>query len=71
MDEAAALKGRAGELRKLEGGMVDIGPDGYKVPQGSEPRLRIEDIVKPNFSTLRIAVLTRFDQLFCAKSRRR
>jgi hypothetical protein len=31
--EAAALKKRAAELRKLEGGMVEIVHDGYKVPQ--------------------------------------
>jgi hypothetical protein len=31
--EAAALKKRAAELRKLEGGIVEIVPDGYKVPQ--------------------------------------
>ena len=31
--EAAVLKKRAAELRKLEGGMVEIVQDGYKVPQ--------------------------------------
>jgi len=31
--DAAALKMRAKELRDLDGGMVDVGPDGYKVPQ--------------------------------------
>ena len=31
--EAAALKIRAKELRDLEGGMVEIVEDGYKVPQ--------------------------------------
>ena len=31
--EAAALKKRAAELRKLEGGMIEIIQDGYKVPQ--------------------------------------
>ena len=33
MDEAAFLKKRAAELRKLEGGMVAIVQDGYKVLQ--------------------------------------
>ncbi len=32
MAEAAALKKRAGELRKLEGGTIDVIQDGYKVP---------------------------------------
>src|SRR5262249_57362457 len=31
--EAAALKTRATELRDLDGGMVEIVQDGYKVPQ--------------------------------------
>jgi hypothetical protein len=31
--EAAALRKRAAELRKLEGGMVEIVQHGYKVPQ--------------------------------------
>jgi len=31
--DAVALKIRAKELRDLDCGMVDIGPDGYKVPQ--------------------------------------
>jgi hypothetical protein len=31
--ETAALKKRAAEIRKLEGGMVEIVQDGYKVPQ--------------------------------------
>jgi hypothetical protein len=31
--EAAALKKRAAELRKLEGGMIEIIQDGYEVPQ--------------------------------------
>jgi hypothetical protein len=30
--EAAALKKRAAELRKLEGGTIDVIQDGYKVP---------------------------------------
>ena len=34
--EAAALRKRAAELRKLEGGIVEIVPDGYKVPQDQE-----------------------------------
>jgi len=33
MDEAAFLKKRAAELRKLEDGMVEIVQDGCKVPQ--------------------------------------
>ena len=31
--DVAALKIRTKELRDLDGGMVDVGPDGYKVPQ--------------------------------------
>ena len=31
--EAAALKKRAAELRELDGGIVEIVQDGYKVPQ--------------------------------------
>ena len=33
VSDAVALKIRAKELRDLDCGMVDIGPDGYKVPQ--------------------------------------
>jgi hypothetical protein len=36
--EAAALKKRAAELRKLEGGMIEIIQDGYKVPQDRDHR---------------------------------
>src|SRR5262245_22707545 len=36
--EAAALKKRAAELRDLEGGMVEIVRDGYKVPQDLDQR---------------------------------
>ena len=36
--EAAALKIRAKELRDLEGRMVEIVQDGYKVPQDRNPR---------------------------------
>jgi hypothetical protein len=35
--DAAALKIRAKELRDLDCGMVDIAPDGYKVPQDQNP----------------------------------
>jgi len=31
--DAEALKIRAKELRDLDGGMVDVDPDGYKAPQ--------------------------------------
>jgi len=36
--EAAALRKRAAELRKLEGGMIEIIQDGYKVPQDRDHR---------------------------------
>ena len=36
--EAAALKKRAVELRKLESGMIEIIQDGYKVPQDRDGR---------------------------------
>ena len=36
--EAAALRKRAAELRKLEGGMIEIIQDGYKVPQDRDQR---------------------------------
>jgi hypothetical protein len=38
VDEAAALKTRAAELRKLDRGMVELVQDGYKVPQDRDQR---------------------------------